>query len=68
MKFSKKFNYINHFCWLVGGQVVAQALRAAGKTVEPSFYVHSMHCYFILAVSSGLIFAYKPTRVGWVGH
>lgn len=32
---------------LYGGQVVAQALRAALHTVEPEFSVHSMHAYFI---------------------
>ena len=32
---------------LYGGQIVAQALRAAGDTVEASFPVHSLHAYFI---------------------
>ena len=32
---------------LYGGQIVAQALRAASLTVEPSFGVHSCHAYFI---------------------
>lgn len=32
---------------LYGGQIVAQALRAACLTVEPSFRVHSLHAYFI---------------------
>jgi acyl-CoA thioesterase-2 len=30
-----------------GGQVVAQALRAACLTIDRSRYVHSLHCYFI---------------------
>ncbi len=30
-----------------GGQVVAQALRAAAATVDPDFGVHSLHAYFI---------------------
>ncbi len=30
-----------------GGQVVAQSLWAAFKTVEPEFFVHSLHSYFI---------------------
>ena len=30
-----------------GGQIVGQALVAAGKTVEPDLHVHSLHCYFI---------------------
>jgi len=32
---------------LFGGQVVAQALRAAQSTVDPRFGVHSLHAYFI---------------------
>ena len=32
---------------LYGGQIVAQALRAAAATVEPKFRVHSLHSYFI---------------------
>jgi acyl-CoA thioesterase-2 len=32
---------------LYGGQIVAQALRAAAMTVEPEFRVHSLHAYFI---------------------
>ena len=32
---------------LYGGQIVAQALRAAAATVEPAYRVHSLHAYFI---------------------
>ncbi len=32
---------------LYGGQIVAQALRAASLTVDPSYRVHSLHAYFI---------------------
>src|ERR1044071_2550849 len=32
---------------LYGGQIVAQALRAALLTVESQFRVHSLHAYFI---------------------
>ncbi len=32
---------------LYGGQIVAQALRAAGLTVEPGMVPHSVHAYFI---------------------
>lgn len=32
---------------LYGGQIVAQGLRAAGRTVEPQFRPHSLHAYFI---------------------
>src|SRR5579872_3139279 len=38
-----------HYPWggLYGGQIVAQALRAAAATVDPEFAVHSLHAYFI---------------------
>jgi acyl-CoA thioesterase-2 len=32
---------------LYGGQIVAQALRAASATVGPEYRVHSLHAYFI---------------------
>lgn len=32
---------------LYGGQIIAQALRAASLTVDPSFALHSLHAYFI---------------------
>lgn len=32
---------------LYGGQIVAQALRAATLSVEPPYVVHSLHAYFI---------------------
>ena len=32
---------------LYGGQIIAQALRAAALTVEPAFHLHSLHAYFI---------------------
>jgi acyl-CoA thioesterase II len=32
---------------LYGGQIVAQALRAASLTVEPAYRLHSLHAYFI---------------------
>ncbi len=34
---------------LYGGQIVAQALRAAALTVDPAFHLHSLHAYFIRA-------------------
>jgi len=33
---------------IYGGLVVAQALKAAGLTVDPGYAVHSLHSYFIL--------------------
>jgi len=32
---------------LYGGQIIAQALRAATLTVDPAFQLHSLHAYFI---------------------
>lgn len=32
---------------LYGGQIVGQALRAAARTVESNYQVHSLHAYFI---------------------
>jgi acyl-CoA thioesterase-2 len=32
---------------LFGGQIVAQALRAAAATVDEAFRIHSLHAYFI---------------------
>lgn len=32
---------------LYGGQVLAQALVAAGRTVDPERHVHSLHAYFL---------------------
>jgi len=32
---------------LYGGQIIAQALRAAALTVEPAYRLHSLHAYFI---------------------
>lgn len=32
---------------LYGGQIIAQALRAASLTVDPAFHLHSLHAYFI---------------------
>jgi acyl-CoA thioesterase II len=32
---------------LYGGEVLAQALMAAGRTVEPLRHVHSLHAYFL---------------------
>jgi acyl-CoA thioesterase II len=36
-----------HWGGLYGGQIVAQALRAAGLTVAEHFAAHSLHAYFI---------------------
>jgi acyl-CoA thioesterase-2 len=49
-----------------GGQVVAQALRAAAHTVEDDHHVHSIHGYFIRAgtVAEPIRFEVDRTRDG----
>jgi acyl-CoA thioesterase II len=49
-----------------GGQVIAQALVAAQRTVLPGLQVHSLHAYFILAGDSALPIDYvvDPIRDG----
>ena len=49
-----------------GGQVIAQALVAAQRTVAPNLNVHSLHAYFILAGDSALPIDYTvdPIRDG----
>lgn len=49
-----------------GGQVLAQALNAATRTVEPDRYVHSLHAYFILAgdLNMPILFTVERTRDG----
>ena len=46
-----------------GGQVAAQALVAAGRTVEPDRYVHSLHSYFIRAGDPSRPIVYRAERV-----
>ena len=45
-----RFEGINPDAWpqrVFGGQVAAQALVAAGRTVDPARRVHSLHAYFV---------------------
>jgi len=46
-----------------GGQVVAQALVAASKTVSQEFSIHSLHSYFILPGDSSIPIVYYVERV-----
>lgn len=48
---------------LYGGQVVAQALRAAGLTVEARFLPHSLHAYFVRAGDEKQPVLYEVDRV-----
>ncbi|KAI8339338.1 HotDog domain-containing protein [Chlamydoabsidia padenii] len=65
--------YMSRELWLpigargaFGGQIVAQALRAAFHTVGKTFNVHSLHSYFILPgdVSMPVIYEVSPLRDG----
>ena len=46
-----------------GGQVVAQALRAAATTVEENRLVHSLHAYFIRGGTSDEPIRYEVDRL-----
>ena len=46
-----------------GGQVLAQALNAANRTVEENRYVHSLHAYFVLAGNLELPILYEVERI-----
>ncbi|GIU84850.1 MAG: acyl-CoA thioesterase II [Acidimicrobiales bacterium] len=48
---------------LYGGQIVAQALKAAGNTVEPEYIVHSLHAYFIRLGDSSEPIRFEVDRV-----
>ena len=48
---------------IFGGQVVAQALRAAAHTVDPKFKVHSLHSYFIRGGTSEEPVRYEVDRI-----
>jgi acyl-CoA thioesterase-2 len=46
-----------------GGQVAAQALVAAGRTVEPDRFVHSLHSYFVRPGDPRVPIVYDVERV-----
>lgn len=46
-----------------GGQVAAQALVAAGRTVPPERHVHSLHAYFIRPGDPAIPIVYNVERV-----
>jgi acyl-CoA thioesterase-2 len=48
---------------LYGGQIVAQALRAACFTVEPDRLVHSLHAYFIRSGDSSEPIRFEVDRI-----
>ncbi|MFJ4617941.1 acyl-CoA thioesterase [Streptomyces sp. NPDC088812] len=46
-----------------GGQVAAQALVAAGRTVPPDRHAHSLHAYFLRAGDPGAPIVYTVERI-----
>ncbi|OLN96507.1 Acyl-coenzyme A thioesterase 8 [Colletotrichum chlorophyti] len=48
---------------IFGGAVIAQCLASAQKTVPNDFFVHSCHCYFLLAGSSEIPILFHVERV-----
>ncbi|KAJ3373463.1 Acyl-CoA thioesterase 8 [Kappamyces sp. JEL0680] len=42
-----------------GGQVIGLALNAAIRTVDATFQVHSLHCYFLMAGDNSTQIVYK---------
>jgi acyl-CoA thioesterase-2 len=46
-----------------GGQVIAQALVAAQRTVEAGRYVHSLHCYFMRPGDPAVPIIYEVDRI-----
>lgn len=48
---------------LYGGQIVAQALRACGYTVEPAYRPHSLHAYFIRSGDSSQPIRFEVDRL-----
>jgi acyl-CoA thioesterase-2 len=46
-----------------GGQVAGQALVAAGRTVEPSHHVHSLHAYFLRPGDPRIPIVYDVDRI-----
>jgi acyl-CoA thioesterase-2 len=46
-----------------GGQVAAQALRAACATVEPDRFVHSLHSYFLRGGDTSVPIVYDVERI-----
>jgi acyl-CoA thioesterase II len=48
---------------IYGGEVLAQALMAAGRTVEPDRHVHSMHAYFLRLGDPRVPIVYDVDRI-----
>ena len=46
-----------------GGQVIGLGLAAATKTVDSTFQVHSLHCYFLMAGDNSIQIIYKVDEI-----
>ena len=46
-----------------GGQVAAQALMAASRTIDPDRHVHSLHAYFLLPGDTSIPIVYDVQRI-----
>lgn len=46
-----------------GGQVAAQALLAAARTIDPSYLAHSLHSYFLLPGDTSIPIVYDVERL-----
>src|SRR5690606_26007383 len=64
--FRSRVNQINVNCSLFGGQILAQSMMAAARTVQPGRAAHSLHGYFLLPGSSDIpvIYDVELTRDG----
>ena len=56
-------NELRGMARLFGGQVLAQALLAAGATVDPTLAVHSLHSYFLRAGDPKRPVLYEVDRI-----
>ena len=48
---------------IYGGAVIAQCLAAGQHSVDKDFYVHSMHCYFVMAGDAKMPIIYHVEHV-----
>ncbi|MFT4054138.1 MAG: thioesterase family protein [Novosphingobium sp.] len=62
-RFRCHFSQPNAYRALFGGQIVAQALAAADRTVATDRAIHSLHSYFLRAGVGGLPIDYAVERI-----
>lgn len=66
----RKSTFLSQSVWIpfgargvFGGQVIAQALVSAGRTISPPLGLHSQHCYFLLPALSDPVIEYHVERI-----